>query len=73
MRKTHTFILRPDGQWVDLMPTPVKENQKQWTNLSFYMGEVKAVFETLGGQPRILELPVHKDGLEKWLDRHDRR
>ena len=34
------------------------------------MGEVKAIFETLGDKPRVLELPVDKDRLEKWLNRH---
>ena len=29
--KTRMFVLRPDGQWVDFMPTPAKGNRKRST------------------------------------------
>jgi hypothetical protein len=34
------------------------------------MGEVMATFRKLAGRPRVLELPIDKDGLQKWLDGH---
>ena len=35
------------------------------------MGEVMVVFGKLVGRPRVLELPVDKDGLKAWLERHE--
>jgi hypothetical protein len=70
--KTHMFVLRPDGQWVDFNAYACKGKPEAMDELVFRtMSEVREVFGKLVGRPRVLELPIDKDGLKAWLDRHE--
>ena len=68
--KTKMFVLRPDGQWVDFNAYACKGKPEAMDELVFRtMGEVMVVFGKLVG--RVLELPIDKDGLKAWLERHE--
>ena len=70
--KTKMFVLRPDGQWVDFSAYAGKGKPEAMDELVFRtMSEVMAVFRKLVRRPRVLELPIDKDGLKAWLDRHE--
>jgi hypothetical protein len=70
--RTHMFVLRPDGQWADFNAYACQGKPEAMDELVFRtMGEVMEAFGKLIGRPRVLELPVDKDGLKKWLDRHE--
>jgi len=70
--RTHMFVLRPDGQWADFNAYACQGKPEAMDELVFRtMGEVMEVFGKLIGRPRVVELPVDKDGLKKWLDRHE--
>ena len=66
------FVLRPDGQWADFNAYACQGKPEAMDELVFRtMGEVMEAFGKLIGRPRVVELPVDKDGLKKWLDRHE--
>ena len=70
--RTHMFVLRPDGQWADFNAYACQGNAEAMDELVFgTMGEVMQVFGKLVGRPRVAELAVDRDGLQKWLDRHE--
>ncbi|MGB8340272.1 MAG: hypothetical protein WCE51_01675 [Chthoniobacterales bacterium] len=70
--RTHMFVLRPDGQWADFNAYACQGKPEAMDELVFRtMGEVMEAFGKLIGRPRVVELPVDKEGLEKWLDRHE--
>jgi len=70
--KTKMFALRPDGQWVDFSAYACKGKPEAMDELVFRtMSEVMAVFRKLVRRPRVLELPIDKDGLKAWLERHE--
>ena len=70
--KTKMFVLRPDGQWVDFSAYAGKGKPEAMDELVFRtMSEVMAVFRKLVRRPRVLELPIDKDGLKAWLERHE--
>ncbi len=70
--RSHMFVLRPDGQWADFNAYACQGKPEAMDELVFRtMGEVMEAFGKLIGRPRVLELPVDKDGLKKWLDRHE--
>ena len=70
--RTHMFVLRPDGQWADFNAYACQGKPEAMDELVFRtMGEVMEAFGKLIGRPRVVELPVDKDGLKKWLDRHE--
>ena len=66
------FVLRPDGQWADFNAYACQGKPEAMDELVFRtMGEVMEAFGKLIGRPGVVELPVDKDGLKKWLDRHE--
>ena len=70
--RSHMFVLRPDGQWADFNAYACQGKPEAMDELVFRtMGEVMEAFGKLIGRPRVVELPVDKDGLKKWLDRHE--
>ena len=70
--RTHMFVLRPDGQWADFNAYACQGKPEAMDELVFRtMGEVMEAFGKLIGRPRVVDLPVDKDGLKKWLDRHE--
>jgi hypothetical protein len=70
--RTHMFVLRPDGQWADFNAYACQGKPEAMDELVFRtMGAVMEAFGKLIGRPRVVELPIDKDGLKKWLDRHE--
>jgi hypothetical protein len=69
--RTHMFVLRPDGQWVDFNAYACQGKPEAMDELVFRtISEVREVFGKLARRPRVLELPIDKEGLKAWLDRH---
>ena len=67
--KTHMFVLRPDGQWADFNAYACQGKPEAMDEIVFRtMGEVMQVFGRLVGRPRVADLPIDKEGLQKWLD-----
>ena len=70
--KTKMFVLRPDGQWVDFSAYACKGKPEAMDELVFRtIGEVREVFGKLARRPRVLVLPIDKEGVKAWLERHE--
>jgi hypothetical protein len=70
MPKAHMFVLRPDGKWADFNAYACQGKPEAMDELVFgSMAEVMTAFGKLMGKPRIVDLPVDKEGLQAWLDR----
>ena len=70
--KTHLFVLRPDGNWVDFNAYACQGKPEAMDELVFpSMPEVMTAFGKLMGKPRVVDLPVDKEGLQAWLDRQE--
>src|SRR3954469_14081524 len=67
--KTHLYVLRPDGQWVDFNAYACQGKPEAMDELVFpSIAKVMETFSVLRGPARVLELPVDKTGLEAWLE-----
>lgn len=69
--KTHMFVLRPDGEWVDFNACLPRKTGSNGRTVFRTMSDVKEVFGKLARRPRVLELPIDKEGLKAWLQRHE--
>ena len=68
--KTHLFVLRPDGQWVDFNAYACQGKPEAMDEIVFAgMTDVMAIFGRMIGRPRVLHLTVDKAGLESWIAR----
>jgi len=68
--KTHMFVLRPDGQWVDFNAYACQGKPEAMDEIVFStMTEVMTLFAKLTGRPRVLDLPINEAGLEAWIAR----
>jgi hypothetical protein len=70
--RTHMYVLRPDGQWVDFNAYACQNKPEAMDELVF--ASITKVMETFGnlrGPARVLDMPVDKAGLEKWLARQE--
>ena len=68
--KTHMYVLRPDGQWVDFNAYACQGKPEAIDEIVFpTIAKVMETFGRLPGRPQILDLPVDKAGLEAWLAR----
>jgi hypothetical protein len=68
--KTHMYVLRPDGQWVDFNAYVCQGKPEAMDEIVFpTIAKVMETFGRLPGRPQILDLPVDKAGLEAWLAR----
>ena len=68
--KTRMFVLRPDGFWVDFNAYACQGKPEAMDELVFRsMPEVMTLFGKLAGRPRVVDLPVDKEGLQAWLDK----
>ena len=57
--KTHFFVLRPDGQWVDFNAYACQEKPELMDELVFAStADIMRKFASLMGTPRVLDLPV---------------
>ena len=72
--RTHLFILRPDGSWVDFNAYACQNKPEAMDELVFHdMAQIMATFARLYGRPQVLELPIDKDGLAAWLEKQKGR
>ena len=68
--RTRMFVLRPDGQWADFNAYACQDKPEAIDELIFpTINDVLAIFNTFRGRPRVLDLPIDKDGLKAWLER----
>lgn len=68
--RTHMFVLRPDGCWVDFNAYACQGKPEAMDEIVF--PSLPRVIETFGklfGPPRIVDLPVDQAGLQTWVDR----
>jgi hypothetical protein len=69
--KTHMFVLRPDGNWVDFNVYASQGKPEAIDEIVFpSMTKIMETFGKLFGRPRVLELPMDEQGLETWIERH---
>ncbi|MFL6514283.1 MAG: hypothetical protein ACJ8M1_04605 [Chthoniobacterales bacterium] len=70
--KTHMFVLRPDGQWVDFNAYACQGKPEAMDDIVFpTMTKVMEVFARLSGRPRVVDMPVDEDGLKAWIARQE--
>jgi len=68
--RTHMFVLRPDGRWVDFNAYASQGKPDAMDEIVFSrMAQVMETFGKLFGRPQVLNLPVDKDGLNVWIER----
>ncbi|HEY4284467.1 MAG TPA: hypothetical protein VGM62_15495 [Chthoniobacterales bacterium] len=69
--RTHLFVLRPDGQWVDFNAYACQGKPEVMDELVFRsVVEVMTTFSKLTGTPQVIDLPVDRAGLDIWVARH---
>jgi hypothetical protein len=72
--RTHLFVLRPDGQWADFNAYLCQNKPEAMDEIVFNsMSDVMQTFAQLFGRARVLDLPIDKEGLAAFLDRHKGR
>jgi len=68
--KTHMFVLRPDGRWVDSNAYVCQGKPEVIDEIVFAtMAEVMTTFGKLTGSPQVLDLPIDEAGLKAWISR----
>ena len=68
--KTHLFVLRPDGCWVDFNAYACQDKPEAMDVLVFNsLARVMEKFASLRGRARVVELPVDEAGLKAWIER----
>src|SRR3954452_1791076 len=68
--KTHLFILRPDGYWVDFNAYACQGKPEAMDEIVFdSMPEVIVKMGKLMGRPRVFDMPIDEAGLKAWLER----
>jgi len=68
--KTHMFVLRPDGRWVDFNAYVCQGKPEVLDEIVFAtMAEVMTTFGKLTGSPQVLDLPIDEAGLKAWISR----
>jgi len=70
--KERTFVLRPDGQWVDFNAYASQGKPEAMDEIVFSTTtQIMEMFGKLFGQPRVLALPIDEAGLKAWLERQE--
>src|SRR5438552_19111596 len=68
--KTHMFVLRPDGFWVDFNAYACQGKPEAIDEIVFSTtAQVMETFGKLFGRPQVLDLPVDEAGLNDWIER----
>jgi len=68
--KTHLFVLRPDGKWVDLNCYVCQGRPEVIDELVFNStAEVMQTLAGLTGKPEVVDLPIDEAGLKAWIAR----
>jgi hypothetical protein len=69
--KTHMFVLRPDGYWVDFNAYASQGKPEAIDEIVFTSTiKVMETFGRLFGRPRVLDLPIDEAGLNAWIERY---
>jgi hypothetical protein len=69
--KTHMFVLRPDGYWVDFNAYASQGKPEAMDEIVFSSTiKVMETFGRLFGRPRVLDLPIDEAGLNAWIERY---
>ncbi len=69
--KTCMFVLRPDGNWVNFNAYACRGKPEAMDEIVFSsMAKIMETFGRLFGHPRVLDLPIDKEGLDAWIERH---
>lgn len=72
--RTHMFVLRPDGKWVDFNAYVCQGKPEVLDEVVFSsMTQVMTTFGKLTGRPQVLDLPIDEAGLQAWIDRQEGR
>src|SRR4051812_36205653 len=72
--KTHLFVLRPDGCWVDFNAYASQGKPEVMDEIVFTStAQVMETFGRITGRPRIGDLPIDQAGLESWVKRQEGR
>jgi len=68
--KVRMFVLRPDGNWVDLNAYVCQGKPEVLDEIVFpSLPRVIETFARLLGRPRVFDLPVDEEGLKAWIER----
>ena len=68
--RTHLFVLRPDGRWVDFNAYACQNKPEAIDEIVFTdMKGVMATFSRLTGRPQVVSLPIDEEGLKAWIAR----
>ena len=69
--KTHMFVLRPDGYWVDFNAYASQGKPEAMDEIVFSSTiKVMETFGRLFGRPQVLDLPIDEAGLNAWIERY---
>jgi hypothetical protein len=69
--KTHMFVLRPDGYWVDFNAYASQGKPEAMDEIVFSSTiKVMEPFGRLFGRHRVLDLPIDEAGLNAWIERY---
>ena len=72
LQRTHLYVLRPDGCWVDFNAYACQGKPEAMDELVFTsMAQLTTTFGRLSGRPSVLSLPVDETGLQAWLERQE--
>src|SRR5690242_13828431 len=70
--KTHLFVLRPDGSWVDFNAYASQGKPEAMDEIVFSTTtQIMETFGKLFGAPRVLDLPINEEGLKAWIERQE--
>lgn len=68
--KTHMFVLRPDGRWVDFNAYACQGKPEAIDEIVFStMPQVLETFARLRGPAEVVDLPIDEAGLNAWIER----
>ncbi len=68
--RTHLFVLRPDGRWVDFNAYACQNKPEAMDEIVFPgIAQVMETFGRLTGRPQVLQMPIDEAGLKTWLER----
>jgi hypothetical protein len=68
--RTHLFVLRPDGRWVDFNAYACQNKPEAIDEIVFAdIPKVMATFGRLTGRAQVFSLPIDEEGLKAWTAR----
>ena len=68
--RTHMFVLRPDGRWVDFNAYACQGKPEVMDEIVFSsIPQVMEIFGRLRGRAEVVNLPIDEAGLKAWIER----